>query len=155
MAAVLQALLMCTAQVAWPDSASRVLQNSWQGAAVCQKNPFSMPLMKTDDCQAPKSIVPWPQWVATALWERHCVRTLRRSLAEVADGARLGDGGALSIGGARISAVYFRAGYSPDDYPSEAEWGARCIPVTLACLVCRAEAYINDFTAYLHHELGY
>lgn len=70
--------------------------------------------------------------MATALWERHHVRTLRRSLAEVAEGARLGDGGALSIGGAHISAVYFRAGYSPDDYPGEAEWRARCVPATPA-----------------------
>ena len=27
--------------------------------------------------------------------------------------------------GVRIGAVYLRAGYSPDDYPSEAHWGAR------------------------------
>ena len=54
------------------------------------------------------------------------MRTLRRSLANVAEGARVGDGGALSIGGARIAAVYFRAGYSPDDYPGDAEWHARC-----------------------------
>lgn len=69
--------------------------------------------------------------MATALWERHRVRTLRRSLAEVAEGARVGDSGALSVGGARISAVYFRAGYSPDDYPSDAEWRARCALVAL------------------------
>lgn len=25
----------------------------------------------------------------------------------------------------RVGAVYLRAGYSPDDYPTEAHWGAR------------------------------
>ena len=84
--------------------------------------------------------------MATALWERHRLRTLRRSLAEVAEGARVGDGGALSIGGARISAVYFRAGYSPDDYPGDAEWRARCALLALGpfCLVCRAKASTDD-----------
>ncbi len=71
------------------------------------------------------------QWVATALWERHGIRTLRRSLAELAGGAELGAGGDLRVGGARIAVVYFRAGYSPDDYPTEAEWRARSVPFTL------------------------
>ena len=76
------------------------------------------------------------------------MRTLRRSLAEVAEGARVGDGGALSIGGARISAVYFRAGYSPDDYPGEAEWGARCALAVLEpfFLVCGAEVSADNST---------
>jgi hypothetical protein len=69
--------------------------------------------------------------VATALWERHGIRTLRRSLAELAGGAELGAGGDLRVGGARIAVVYFRAGYSPDDYPTEAEWRARSVPYTL------------------------
>jgi len=75
-----------------------------------------------------RAVLPRAQWVATALWERHGIRTLRRSLAEVAGGAEVGAGGALRVGSASIAVVYFRAGYSPDDYPTEAEWRARCIP---------------------------
>lgn len=65
------------------------------------------------------------QWVSTALWERHKIRTLRHSLAEVASGAELGAEGELTISGMRVAVVYFRAGYSPDDYPTGAEWRAR------------------------------
>ncbi|KAK9839464.1 hypothetical protein WJX81_003695 [Elliptochloris bilobata] len=80
-------------------------------------------------------------WVATVLWERHRVRTLRRTLAEVAEGARLGDGGALAVGGARIAVVYFRAGYSPNDYPTEAEWRARELLERSDAALCPSIAY--------------
>jgi len=65
--------------------------------------------------------------VSTALWERHKIRTLRRSLAEVASGAELVADGELTVSGTRIAVVYFRAGYSPDDYPTGAEWRARYV----------------------------
>ncbi len=118
------------------------------------------------------------QWVQTALWERHRVRTLRRTLEQVADDAcaSLADDGSLTVdgvaldyihsmtfspvgwevqkatssvsdqtcvvlpqvlllapkvvrtaavSGVRIGVVYLRAGYSPDDYPTPAHWGAR------------------------------
>lgn len=84
------------------------------------------------------------------------MRTLRRSLAEVAEGARVGDGGALSISGARISAVYFRAGYSPDDYPGDAGWRARCALVVLgACCLVREEkaSSAESIDAHVNWEL--
>lgn len=66
------------------------------------------------------------QWLQLRLWQRHGVRTLRRSLREVADRAALDDAtGALTIDGHRVAVVYFRAGYTPDDYPTDAEWAAR------------------------------
>ena len=84
------------------------------------------------------------------------MRTLRRSLGEVAAGARVGGGGALSIGGARISAVYFRAGYSPDDYPGEAEWRARCALASLGpfCLVLQSRGKHSLSNVYLCHARG-
>ena len=54
------------------------------------------------------------------------VRTLRRSLAEVAQQGRVDEAsGQLHVGGHPVAVVYFRAGYSPDDYHSEQDWQAR------------------------------
>ncbi|EFN54901.1 hypothetical protein CHLNCDRAFT_9965, partial [Chlorella variabilis] len=81
------------------------------------------------------------QWLQTRLWERHGVRTLRRSLAQLAAEGRLGEGGQLEVGGHPVAVVYFRAGYTPDDYPSEREWAARV-------LVERCDAYKCPTVAY-------
>lgn len=85
-----------------------------------------------------------------ALWERHGVQTLRCTLAEVAAGAELrdGPGGAagasrpcLWVGGREVAVVYFRAGYGPDDYPTEAEWEARLTVERSAAIKCPSVAY--------------
>jgi glutathione synthase len=65
------------------------------------------------------------QWLQLRLWELHRVRTLRRTLAELAARGAVGADGRLGIDGCTASVVYFRAGYTPDDYPTEAEWAAR------------------------------
>jgi glutathione synthetase len=65
------------------------------------------------------------RWLAHRLWERCRVRVLRRTLAEVAARGALDAGGRLVVDGAVASVVYFRAGYTPDDYPTAAEWAAR------------------------------
>lgn len=41
------------------------------------------------------------QWIQTALWERHRVRTLRRTLEQIADDsvASLADDGSLTVSG--------------------------------------------------------
>ena len=57
------------------------------------------------------------QWLQTRLWERHRVRTLRRTLAQLAAEGQLDPQGRLSVGGRPVAVVYFRAGYTPDDYP--------------------------------------
>lgn len=76
------------------------------------------------------------QWLQTCLWEEHGVRTLRASLAELAEGARLDAQRQLLYSGHLVSVVYFRAGYSPSDYPSENEWRARCVRVPLQSPPC-------------------
>lgn len=76
------------------------------------------------------------QWLQTCLWEEHGVRTLRASLAQLAEGARLDAQRQLWYSDHLVSVVYFRAGYSPDDYPSDKEWRARCAnppPPWLSC----------------------
>ena len=71
------------------------------------------------------------RWIATRLWEEHGVRTVRATLREVHEGATVDDSGVdgdektLRYGGDTFSVVYFRAGYAPTDYPTEAEWSAR------------------------------
>ncbi|CAK0740272.1 hypothetical protein CVIRNUC_001238 [Coccomyxa viridis] len=65
------------------------------------------------------------QWLQYAMWERHKVRAVRRTLAQVAQQGSLDVGGALSVAGQRIAVCYYRAGYAPTDYPSEQEWSAR------------------------------
>ena len=65
------------------------------------------------------------QWLQTALWERHKIRTIRRTLTEVAATGRLDEKRNLWIGDILVSLSYYRAGYSPDDYASSKEWQAR------------------------------
>ncbi|KAL4424506.1 hypothetical protein ABPG77_006815 [Micractinium sp. CCAP 211/92] len=81
------------------------------------------------------------QWLQTRLWERHGVRTLRRNLAQLAAEGRLGPDGSLTVGGHRVALVYFRAGYTPDDYPGEAEWEARCLVERSDAFKCPSVAY--------------
>eukprot|EP00752_Nemacystus_decipiens_P011437 g10157.t1 len=61
------------------------------------------------------------------LWDDHGVRVVRMSLAEIEAVGVLGEDGTLAVeaGGAEVSVVYFRAGYSPNDYFGRAEWDAR------------------------------
>jgi hypothetical protein len=58
-------------------------------------------------------------WLALRLWELYGVRVIRRTLAEVAAEAKLRDR-QLFIGEQAVSVVYYRSGYAPTDYPSEA-----------------------------------
>ncbi len=67
------------------------------------------------------------QWLQYAIWERHKVRTVRRTLAQIAEQGSLDSSGNLSIDGQHIAVCYYRAGYAPTDYPSEAEWTARSV----------------------------
>ncbi|EME30421.1 glutathione synthase [Galdieria sulphuraria] len=66
------------------------------------------------------------------LWKQFGIKSLRRTLREIeeqVDHSRLPEKLILVSCNERIpiSVVYFRAGYSPDDYPSEQEWNARKI----------------------------
>lgn len=65
------------------------------------------------------------QWLQTALWERFKIRTIRRSLTEVAESGKLDGERNLWIGNILIAISYYRAGYSPDDYAGDKEWEAR------------------------------
>jgi len=63
------------------------------------------------------------------LWETHSIPVQRMSLGEInRRGSLVGEHRCLMIDGvAEVAVVYFRAGYTPNDYLSEAEWQARLL----------------------------
>ena len=81
------------------------------------------------------------QWVASALWARHGMRCVRATLADVAARAQLAADGALRLDGSRVAVVYYRAGYSPADFPGEQEWAARLTLELSDAVNCPSAAY--------------
>lgn len=78
------------------------------------------------------------QWLQTALWVRHKIRTVRRTLAELHDQAEISSSGQLSLQSKSVALVYFRAGYAPTDYPSDKEWQIRCAASVFLCQLDQA-----------------
>ena len=68
------------------------------------------------------------QWLQTALWERHKICTVRRTLAQLHEEADISPSGQLKLQGQPVALVYFRAGYAPTDYPTTVEWDIRWAP---------------------------
>ncbi|CAE8585778.1 unnamed protein product [Polarella glacialis] len=85
------------------------------------------------------------RWLEYALWEEHGVKVVRKSLGQLhrelamdpSSGRLRLDSGA----GQEVSVVYFRAGYSPDDYSSEAEWEARLVLEQSLAIKCPSVDY--------------
>ncbi len=65
------------------------------------------------------------RWIEFNLFERHGIKLLRKTLAEMHTESVLNADQGLFIGQDEVAIVYFRAGYTPQDYPSEHEWSAR------------------------------
>lgn len=65
---------------------------------------------------------------------------LRATLGEVFARAS-NEGGALFLDGFEISVAYFRAGYTPKDYPTEGEWRARALIEHARAVKCPCIAY--------------
>jgi len=75
------------------------------------------------------------------LFRAHRVRVERRTLAQIEASAELGPRAQLEVGGAEVSVVYFRGGYSPRDHPSEREWRARETIERSLAIKCPSIAY--------------
>ncbi|MBU2647295.1 glutathione synthase [bacterium] len=60
------------------------------------------------------------------LLEKHGYPTCRMTLKEISEKGSLQEGH-LKIDGYTAALTYFRAGYSPDDYPGDTEWKARSL----------------------------
>ncbi|KAK8942648.1 hypothetical protein KSP39_PZI009253 [Platanthera zijinensis] len=93
-------------------------------------------------------------WLSFLLKEIHSVNTIRKTLSEIdAEGELLPDG-SLAIGGQIVAVVYFRAGYSPNDYPSESEWDARLMIEQSTTIKCPSISYHLVGTKKIQQELA-
>ncbi|GAQ79430.1 glutathione synthetase [Klebsormidium nitens] len=93
-------------------------------------------------------------WMADRLWDAHGIRSVRRTLTEIEkDGALDGDR-TLSISGQRVSVVYFRAGYTPTDYPSDTEWRARLLMEESSAVKCPSISYHLTGAKKIQQELA-
>ncbi|KAG6478232.1 hypothetical protein ZIOFF_061667 [Zingiber officinale] len=59
-----------------------------------------------------------------------------------------------NIDGKPVAVVYFRAGYTPNDYPSEAEWGARLLIEKSSAIKCPSISYHLVGTKKIQQELA-
>ncbi|CAL4892672.1 unnamed protein product [Urochloa decumbens] len=93
-------------------------------------------------------------WITVALKERYGVRTIRKTLAAIEAEGELRSDGTLMVNGWPIALVYFRAGYSPNDYPSEAEWRARTLIERSSAIKCPSISYHLVGTKKVQQELA-
>lgn len=83
------------------------------------------------------------RWLEYNLWEHHGIKVLRKTLAEVEAQAVLRDDAKrmLVIDGHEVAVAYYRSGYTPVDYPSEAEWSGRTKIERSFAIKCPSIAY--------------
>ncbi|CAL4899835.1 unnamed protein product [Urochloa decumbens] len=82
-------------------------------------------------------------WITVALKERYGVRTIRKTLAAIEAEGKLRSDGTLMV-----------AGYSPNDYPSEAEWRARTLIERSSAIKCPSISYHLVGTKKVQQELA-
>ncbi|XP_048528893.1 glutathione synthetase, chloroplastic isoform X2 [Triticum urartu] len=93
-------------------------------------------------------------WLVKYLRESHGITTIRKTLSEVeAEGQVLLDG-TLVVNDRKVAVVYFRAGYTPNDYPSEAEWNARLLMEQSSAVKCPSISYHLVGTKKIQQELA-
>lgn len=93
------------------------------------------------------------------LWTLRGIRSERITLCEISNSGVCEDGAlrwkSLSSGKKfEITVAYFRAGYSPNDYPTEKEWQARELIDSSLCLACPSIAYQLVGTKKVQQELS-
>ncbi|KAI7904154.1 glutathione synthase [Cokeromyces recurvatus] len=82
------------------------------------------------------------RWIEYTLLEKHGILLTRLTLEDIATRAKLNPKSkALTIDGYEIAVSYFRAGYGPEDYPSETEWDARLVIERSLAIKCPTVAY--------------
>eukprot|EP00731_Ephydatia_muelleri_P025992 Em0018g92a len=83
--------------------------------------------------------------MSPAFCPRHKIAVMRKTLTELTHDASLGTSRELMVLGTEIAVVYYRAGYTPQDYPSEKEWDVRL-------LMERSKATVSPCASY--HLVG-
>ncbi|KAI9347015.1 glutathione synthase [Obelidium mucronatum] len=83
------------------------------------------------------------RWIENTLFTKYGITLLRRSLSELLDqGSLVGEDRKLVLtGGIEVAVAYYRAGYTPADYPSEKEWDARLLVERSYAIKCPNMAY--------------
>ncbi|KAJ7323070.1 hypothetical protein OS493_032640 [Desmophyllum pertusum] len=69
------------------------------------------------------------------------IRVIRRSLTDVFNDGKTDNDKALFVNGLEVAVAYFRAGYTPRDYPTENEWSARLTLELSRCIKCPTVAH--------------
>lgn len=80
-------------------------------------------------------------WLSFKLYESFGAKVIRRTFAEVNAQAKLDDKRTLCVGEQPIAVVYYRSGYSPDDYLSEGDWDARLLMERSTAVKCPSISY--------------
>ncbi|KAL1350608.1 glutathione synthetase, chloroplastic [Arachis hypogaea] len=93
-------------------------------------------------------------FLSVYLRERHHITTIRKTLAEVDQEGELLPDGTLAVGGQAIAVIYFRAGYTPADFPSESEWRARLLMEQSSAIKCPSISYHLVGTKKIQQELA-
>ncbi|XP_023001959.1 glutathione synthetase, chloroplastic-like isoform X3 [Cucurbita maxima] len=93
-------------------------------------------------------------WLSVHLRKRHNVKTIRKTLAEIDREGELQSDGTLLVDGQAVAVVYFRAGYTPIDYPSETEWAARLLVEQSSAVKCPSISYHLAGTKKIQQELA-
>ncbi|TIA92334.1 hypothetical protein E3P99_00619 [Wallemia hederae] len=95
---------------------------------------------------------------------RRNIRTIRRTFSQLSQQASLSDDKVLKVNGIEISVVYYRSGYSPDDYKSQSDWDIRrmievslaikCPTLALQLVGCKKVQQVLVDDAVLHKYLN-
>ncbi|XP_068497955.1 glutathione synthetase, chloroplastic-like [Phaseolus vulgaris] len=93
-------------------------------------------------------------FVSAVLREKHNITSIRKTLAEVDEEGEILPDGTLCVDGREISVIYFRAGYTPVDYPSESEWKARLLMEQSSAVKCPSISYHLVGTKKIQQELA-
>ncbi|OAY42222.1 glutathione synthetase, chloroplastic isoform X1 [Manihot esculenta] len=93
-------------------------------------------------------------WLFAPLKEKHDVTAIRKTLAEIDKEGELLPDGTLLVNGQAVAVVYFRSGYAPTDYPSEAEWRARLLMEKSSAIKCPSISYHLAGTKKIQQELA-
>ncbi|CAA6663564.1 unnamed protein product [Spirodela intermedia] len=89
------------------------------------------------------------------MYDQYWLSTIiRKTLAEVDSEGELLPDGTFRIGGRTVAVVYFRSGYSPNDYPSESEWRARFLMEQSSAIKCPSISYHLVGTKKIQQELA-
>ena len=87
-----------------------------------------------------RNFADWCQ-VEYGLWHNHGIRVIKKTLAQLKRDATVDEHGKLMLGAFEVSVVYFRAGYGPEDYPTEVEWAARSMLEKSKAVKCPSVDY--------------